>query len=159
MTGETCDLCDERAGIFGPGGIKYCRTHQDQLWAWKVATERNATEAMGGPFQVVGNCPRRSEGGPVLDHDDQWAIRDGELRCSYCGSIHPDTFMDKICAGVEVGPTDKSYKAYLGDAGTKFYFQHLSRDQRIEFTDMYNAGTINVGYPGHFYTRLFFWAP
>lgn len=42
---------------------------------------------------------------------------------------------------------------------TKFYFQHLSVDQRKKFVNLYNDGTIKVGYPGRFYCRPFFMAP
>lgn len=38
----------------------------------------------------------------------------------------------------------------------KFYFQHLSVDQRRQFLDLVNSGTMVIGYPGHFYTLPFF---
>lgn len=44
----------------------------------------------------------------------------------------------------------------------KFYFQHLSREQMIEFVDLYNRRDeegnrfMLVGYPGHFYRLPFF---
>jgi hypothetical protein len=41
----------------------------------------------------------------------------------------------------------------------KFYFQHLSPEQRREFVDLLNAGTLNLAYPGHFYRLPFFVAP
>lgn len=33
--------------------------------------------------------------------------------CSFCGSLHPDRFMELVREGWIVGPTDKGYKAYL----------------------------------------------
>lgn len=53
--------------------------------------------------------------GPNLD---TWT-KDG--KCSYCGSLSPEVVLQRIEAGeVEVGPTDKNYKAYIrvlrGDA-------------------------------------------
>jgi hypothetical protein len=33
--------------------------------------------------------------------------------CSYCGSMHPDDFMEAVRNGLEIGPTDKSYKVYV----------------------------------------------
>lgn len=39
---------------------------------------------------------------------------------------------------------------------TKFYFQHLSQEQREEFIQLYNDGKIQMGYPGYFYTLPFF---
>lgn len=41
----------------------------------------------------------------------------------------------------------------------KFYFQHLSREERQRFVDLYNAGKINLAFPGHFYVRPFFMVP
>lgn len=35
------------------------------------------------------------------------------LSCSFCGSLHPDRFMELLEQGWILGPTDKSYKAYL----------------------------------------------
>lgn len=125
-------------------------------------------------------CPRRVEDGgfgvasvDALGDDalDRWEIRSwpdapgiinsGVRACSYCGSMHPDDFMQAILDGHEVGPTDKSYKAYLEyvpsrESRGKFYFQHLSDDQRREFIELLNAGAMNVGYPGHFYALPYF---
>ena len=38
----------------------------------------------------------------------------------------------------------------------KFYFQHLSVEQRTEFVDLMNARTMLIGVPGHFYRLPFF---
>lgn len=110
-------------------------------------------------------CPRRRETfRPTTRpwHLDYW--RD-DRTCSYCGSMHPDDFMDGARAGWEIGPTDKNYKAYMAlrtdsDHGytSKVYFQHLSREDREEFADLLNLGKLNVGYPGQFYRRPFFLA-
>ena len=170
-------------------------------------------------------CPRRmaiipSEG---MAGPDEWrADRAGligqggvGLSCSYCGSLHPDRFMELVRQGWIVGPTDKSYKAYLGrpvtdedrarrkeawhsdpqgivatvramgekdgktpeqieadiaelwqrqDQATgdscgqeaKFYYQHLSDDQKREFVDLLNSKQMRVGMPGYFYSAPFF---
>lgn len=138
----------------------------------------------------------------VAQDKDTWAAHHGlvnqERGCSYCGSMHPDEFMQAVRDGYTVGPTDKSYKAYLSETPTdeqmaerkaqaveryvrmgssqdsalrmvesdlsikagrdvgKFYFQHLSDEQRSEFIELYNNKTMKVGYPGHFYRRPFF---
>lgn len=61
------------------------------------------------------NCPRRDEmlnpdfAKIAGDHDD-WRP-DGT--CSFCGSCSPDLFFQQVRAGVEIGPTDKNYKAYV----------------------------------------------
>ena len=77
--------------------------------------------------------------------------------CSYCGSLNPEAFMRRVEAGDEVGPTDKDYKVYLhGGPFTKFYFEHLSRDQKVKFVELLNAKKINFGAPGYFYVKPFF---
>lgn len=38
----------------------------------------------------------------------------------------------------------------------KFYYQHLSEDQRRRFVDLYNDHTMKIGYPHHFYVNPFF---
>lgn len=167
-------------------------------------------------------CPRRmSDLGPWPREEgqDMWTSGHGLVgqdtvgsSCSFCGSLHPDRFMELVREGWIVGPTDKSYKAYLsrplsdeekaqhkarwldgftaeeiraaaadkgespeqhkaaleavydsqvaclagGSTEAKFYFQHLSEDQRREFVDHYNSRRVKVGYPGRFYVPPFF---
>jgi hypothetical protein len=38
----------------------------------------------------------------------------------------------------------------------KFYFQHLSVEQRKEFVDLLNGNALNIGVPGYFYSPPFF---
>lgn len=99
-------------------------------------------------------CPRRAETfGPFkLPDFDTW---DSDLTCSYCGSLRPDKFMEMVESGVEVIPTDKNYKAYVGNH-QKFYFQHLDEVQKNEFIALLNAKAVKIGYPGHFYVAPFF---
>lgn len=126
-------------------------------------------------------CPRRfTDMGPWRREEraDRWENRTGLAggigpSCSFCGSLHPDIFMNLLEQGWELGPTDKTYKAYLheppaestkdqtassesGAARAKFYYQHLSDTQRAEFIDLLNAGWISIGYPGHLYVLPFF---
>lgn len=106
-------------------------------------------------------CPRRAEDG--TDRDDSpfkfaGSNRDtytqghgivGQGRgCSYCGSMHPDDFLEALREGAELGVTDKNYKAYVrgykndGPNGAKFYYQHLNAEQRAEFIRLLNEGTV-----------------
>jgi hypothetical protein len=108
-------------------------------------------------------CPRRmDEAGPweMKEGLDSWQNRDGVDRCSFCGSIHPDAFMAMTAGGAaEVEPTDKNYKAYIKADGlghAKFYYQHLSAEQRTEFVRRMNAGEFRLAYPGRFYQLPFF---
>jgi hypothetical protein len=115
-------------------------------------------------------CDRRGPHNPdspfVYDQDDSptpdyWRERDGRQVCSYCGSMHPDAFMEGARTGVEICPTDKSYKAYFDPrrSHAKFYFQHLSEEQMQEFIDLLNQKKMNIAEPGYFYSRPFFIAP
>lgn len=118
-------------------------------------------------------CPRRAESYGVAaqteDADVWWPDSarpvSEEPSCSYCGSLHPGRFMALVGEGMVVGPTTKSYKAYLhrphDDAGEgpvigKFYFAHLSRKQRLEFVELFNRRAVKIGYPGHFEPLPFF---
>lgn len=77
--------------------------------------------------------------------------------CTFCGSMHPDDFMEAVREGAEIGPTDKRYKAYVegyrknGSNGGKFYFAHLSPKQGDEFLKLLRDDKVRVGYPGYFY--------
>lgn len=81
--------------------------------------------------------------------------------------------MERVEQGWVVGPTDKTYKAYLSQAEgadmgrteTKFYFQHLSDEQRNRFIELYNNALtkpkpiepyMHIGYPGAFYNLPYF---
>ena len=108
-------------------------------------------------------CPRRMQEFGTWDrveNMDRWAKRERHLTCTFCGSLHPDTFIELVEAGFQVGPTDKSYKAYLvapdGAHVGKFYYQHLSKEQQMHFIEIYNAGNMHVGYPGYFYCLPYF---
>ena len=65
-------------------------------------------------------CPRRmSDFGPWerkegLDEYTKGHGLVGQHRgCNFCGSMHPDDFMQAVRDGLEIGPTDKSYKLYV----------------------------------------------
>jgi hypothetical protein len=105
--------------------------------------------------------------------------------CSYCGSLDQNIFMERLERGdVSLTPTNKNYKVYVRNQGgeqfsqtyrdcykpdicthwvtremseTKFYFQHLSEDQRKRFIELVNAGA-KLEYPGRFYRLPFFMA-
>jgi len=99
-------------------------------------------------------CPRREESNVVfkLPESDEWR-EDGT--CSYCGSMNPTEFMKQTTEGIELGPTDKSYKVYVGKA-QKFYFMHLTEDQKQRFVVLLNTQQLNIAYPGHFYVLPYF---
>ena len=106
----------------------------------------------------VQTCPRRLYLGPWAVEDfDKWRLRQGVVTCSFCGSMHPEEALFRIEQGVEVIPTDKPYKAYIGHSGGwKLYFQHLDEAQQQRFIDLYNNRTMRVGYPYRFYVLPYF---
>jgi hypothetical protein len=117
-------------------------------------------------------CPRRQELGPMAKlpaGPDEFIVRklDGnvgminyaEPACTWCGSLSGDRFMQMIKDGYTIGPTDKNYKAYVqtGDGfHGKFYYQHLSEEQRAEFIELLNNRTAKLGFPGYFYVLPYF---
>lgn len=73
--------------------------------------------------------------------------KDGTRTCSYCGSLHPQDFLDIVWRythgeeGYEFSTTDKGwYKFYAnrpgvrnaGDGGIKFYWRHTPKDMEEE---------------------------
>ncbi len=100
-------------------------------------------------------CPRRDEAPPHflerLPATDKWA----NGKCSYCGSLQPRTFLDRLKAGEVLGTTTKNYKAYLGQSHDKFYYKHLSTDEREEFIQLYNDGEIEVDFLEYFIPPFF----
>ena len=120
---------------------------------------RRLSKARGEEFM----CGRRNAGYPyakAFAGPDYWRF-DGT--CNYCGSLSPDQLFKAIEDGCEIGPTDKSYKIYIKgekapkvSGAVKFYFQHLSEDEKHKFIGILNDGKIKFGYPGNFYVKPFF---
>lgn len=57
------------------------------------------------------------------------------------------------------GPDDCTHWVTREVQEKKFYFQHLSPEQKLRFIDLLFEGRIKLGYPGRFYVRPFFFAP
>ena len=106
-------------------------------------------------------CPRRDDRisfagySPIFDSAREGTDKYVNGGCSYCGSMPPSEFFDRIDQGVEIGPTDKGYKVYV-EGRRKFYFQHLDADGRQRFIDLVNDGRVSFGYPGHLYVLPYF---
>lgn len=117
-------------------------------------------------------CPRRIEVGmhdadsPLMGAGeglDTYSTGHGLIGqprgCSWCGSMPPDDFMEAVRAGIEIGPTDKSYKLYVGEHSGKFYTAHLSPEQGHEFWELTKEKKVNWGYPGYPYVRIYLPGP
>lgn len=144
-------------GATGDEWLTWLTQHLARIWRWVLRETPR-----GG-----ATCPRRMEEmGPWAREEglDGFARGHGlvgqtDPACTFCGSLSGDRFMELVREGAEVGPTDKNYKAYLhagGHTEAKFYFRHLSEEQRREFVDLLNAGRVRIGMPGHFYVPPFF---
>jgi hypothetical protein len=89
-------------------------------------------------------CPRRGEvpNFRMLPSTDSWdrghSLSGGEEpagpACSFCGSLHPGSFMELIRAGWIVEPTDKAYKVYLARPLTD-----EERDEQRRYWNEHNA--------------------
>jgi hypothetical protein len=94
------------------------------------------------------SCPER-----IVPGEDSWRNATDHC-CNYCGSINPEDFMTAVREGVKLTQTDKNYKVYVGQDNKKFYFKHLSMQQKIEFIELYNTNFIVVA--GGFYVLPYF---
>lgn len=54
------------------------------------------------------------------------------------------------------GPDDCTHWTTREQSHAKFYFQHLSVEQRKRFVELLNEKKLHIGDPGHFYARPFF---
>lgn len=108
-------------------------------------------------YPATFNCPRRNEigglGTPTVGFYDGWR---GDDTCSYCGSLEPQLFMDRLEAGDKLIPTDKNYKAYLEPGHQTFYYQHLTQEHRERFINLVNNQCITFGEPGYLYVLPYF---
>lgn len=105
-------------------------------------------------------CPRRGDVNLVFKLPAMDFIRSERGTCSYCGSMDADAFMARVEAGtIEIGTTDKDYKVYVHGEGIKaikFYFQHLSVEQRMRFVELMNEKRIKFEGGQGFYVKPFF---
>lgn len=100
-------------------------------------------------------CPRRDEVPAVFrkPEHDTWR-EDGS--CSYCGSMNPDTLMERLRAGtVILEPTDKNYKLYVrNEGGEPFKQTYRSGCPQSPCPDIVDAeGKIDVEKCTHWVTR------
>ena len=54
------------------------------------------------------------------------------------------------------GPDDCTHWVTRETSSGKFYFQHLSAEQKTRFVELLNDKRLHIGYPGHFYSLPFF---
>jgi hypothetical protein len=72
------------------------------------------------------------------------------------GEGFKQTFRDCPQGATCTGPKDCTHWVTRDRNETKFYFQHLSEDQKRRFIELLNENKIKLEYPGHFYVLPFF---
>lgn len=71
-------------------------------------------------------------------------------------SIPADEVLRRLSKGDLLTPTDKSYKAYIGENHEKFYFDEWTITQQDQFIDLVDSGKVNIAHPGHLFITPFF---
>lgn len=75
------------------------------------------------------------------------------------GENFRQTYRDCPASAGCTGPDDCTHWVTREVDGTKFYFHHLTDEQRKRLIELHNAGKIKFGYPGYFYVLPFFCVP
>ena len=114
-------------------------------------------------------CPRFAHPLPLFGFVPTWSDEDG--KCTFCGSIQPDTLFDVIMNGAELFSSGKNNKIFVRfvdydpDTGlttnTKkaeeiFQFEHFVLEEQEKFVQLLNAGDIALGYPGYLIKQPYF---
>lgn len=138
------------------------------------------------PIVRRATCPRRAESFNFPQGDDLDGYRDDSTCSFCGSLDPDEFMRRLEAQDIVLGPTDKSYKVYLKNKGgaafkqtyrtdgdrsgdtskwvwetreidhSKFYFQHLSDEQKHRFVELINEKKLHFGYPGHFYVLPFF---
>lgn len=119
---------------------------------------RGSTMSENQPNKINPNehmCPLRA--GDFMSGrfpgPDRWDKRGNDRVCSYCGSMHPDEFLECVkkaadgVDGVELDVADRRHKIYIhrpgitnADGGAiKFYIAHFSDEQFKDNFDLLNT--------------------
>lgn len=153
---QRCGVChrlylwgeDEDSQAVADAGMPSCRTNA----FWKLSLHMRADH----PDQLW-TCPRRRESFVAArdENVDYWRRGTDGTSCSYCGSMQPDRVFECIEAGMQITPTDKNYKVYVG-GHRKAYFQHFDEAEKKRFIALFNSKKMKLAYPGHFYVAPYF---
>lgn len=72
------------------------------------------------------------------------------------GEVFKQTYRDCPRGEPDHGPKECSHWITRDTTETKFYFQHLSAEQRHRFIELLNTNKIKLNVPGYFYVLPFF---
>jgi hypothetical protein len=132
------------------GTCSYCGSLSPELFFEAVErgdeiepTDKSYKAYVKRPNPEAGQTVRTgSHSGPVVDRNGHFTISDPTPEEIAAGRF------DRITMGPAPATTHD-----------KFYFQHLDGAGQDRFIELVNAKKMNIGYPGHFYSRPFFCAP
>jgi hypothetical protein len=76
--------------------------------------------------------------------------------CEECFSVNPKAALELIRqGGVIITPSDNNYCCAIN--GIPLRFTHFTKEQQVEFTDLYNSTVFKMDLPGFFPVKPFFW--
>lgn len=140
--GNTCSFCgslnpDEFMAALESGDVELGATDKE----YKVYVHRPNPNA--GKRCIIGYTNQKKEGWTeVTEQLLQELLESGEAR------------------GITLNVGDSvMFGAQPSQTNEKFYFQHLSSEQRDRFIELINAKKVKIGYPGYFYRLPFFCRP
>lgn len=136
---EVYELSRTKAGI----NVREAETREEKTFWSYVCRYINGHQDTNKFPEIVGDkhlCPRRAETPFHYTLYDVWEKRGGQICCSYCGSMSPDSVLEEVKKygmGIIRG-TSKGYKWYIdipgvsnaSEGGIKFYRQHATPDFR-----------------------------
>ena len=138
---ETCSYC----GSLSPAEF------------FKAISEKRTLGPTDKNYKVYVDVPHPNAGQPSVissaNHDPQgdgWV----EVTKENIDDLPLDAYQRENYLGhwVKIAPQSDTLHA-------KFYFQHLSDDERTKFIELLNAHELVIGMPGHFYQLPFFIKP
>lgn len=67
-------------------------------------------------------------------------------KCSCCGGLHPSEALRQMRKGIEIIPTEKSYKILLGLNQTPVYFFHFDLKHQEQFKGLFAEHKLRFAY-------------
>lgn len=140
--GEACSFC---------GSLRPDRFMELVREGWIVGpTDKNYKAYLARPVTDDEIAARKA----------QWLETDRVAQAIRTNGADVDATDEQITASLEKHWTEQQLPLLRsGRQVAKFYYQHLSDEQRTEFIELINSGQMQIGYPGHLYVLPFFAQP
>lgn len=115
---------------------------------WEVGpTDKNYKAYLRQPLTAEEEAQQKAD----------WIQRDATARAVHEIGERDGKTPEQIAADL-----DQQWGKYPHSSGgpeAKFYYQHLSQEQRDEFIELHNTRRMRISYPGHLYVLPFFAGP